>query len=199
VAAYETYGEAIASYAESFEGTGQFCARGECWDLANEGIQYVSQFEGIPKPVRSIGRTHGHLIFEGKAMGKNKQVGRWRGGDDRVRRGDIVEWRTVRIATVGAPRGAVSILGDPDHTAVIVAEAIPRRSAVDGQPLLPSELGELAVVEQSVHSAPKRTVYDLSAFEAGEVWIYRPISMDVYLGFPELVPQRPDSVHALQL
>lgn len=57
VAAHETYGETIAAYAESFDGTGQYCARGECWDLANEALKYFDQFEYVPKPVPSISRT----------------------------------------------------------------------------------------------------------------------------------------------
>jgi hypothetical protein len=86
VEAHETYGETIAAFAESFDGTGGFCGRGECWDLAHEALKYFDEFDYVPKPIPSLSRTHGHLIFEGKAMGKGKMVGRWRGGDDRVRR-----------------------------------------------------------------------------------------------------------------
>lgn len=184
VEAHETYGETIAGFAESFLGSGQFCSRGECWDLAHEALKYFEQFDYVPKPVPSLNRTHGHLIFEGKALGKNNQMGRWRGGDDRVRRGDIVEWRSVRINFVGAPRGSWATLGDPEHTAVIVEDSVPTRTPKDGEGLLPSELVQLSVVEQSRNQPPepKRQTYDMTAFEQGEVWIYRPVSMQVYLG-----------------
>lgn len=67
-----------------------------CWDMANEALLECAK-HGLPPPVTSINRTHGHLIFEGKAWGKgpDQQTGRWRGGDNSVRRGDIVEWNTV--------------------------------------------------------------------------------------------------------
>jgi len=198
VDAHETYGETIAAFAESFDGTGEFCGRGECWDLASEALKYFDAYDYVPKPVPSISRTHGHLIFEGKAMGKSKMVGRWRGGDDRVRRGDIVEWRKVKINTVGASPYSWATLGDPDHTAVIVRDSQPSRQPADGKPLSPAELGSLEVVEQSVSAPPQRKDYDLSAFEEGEMWIYRPISMHAYLGTLP-VPQCPPGVSALTL
>ena len=70
-----TYGEAIASFAESFLGSGSFCARGECWDLASEALKYVSSFDYIDSPIPSVSRTHGHLIFCGRAMGKGIRSG----------------------------------------------------------------------------------------------------------------------------
>lgn len=193
VEAHETYGETIAAFAESFEGTGQYCARGECWDLASEALKYFDQYDYIPKPVPSISRTHGHLIFRGKASrGGAEQAGRWRGGDTQVRRGDIVEWRTVRIAM---PNGGYSTLGLPDHTAVIVSDAVPRRAVSDGDAVKPSELGSLEVIEQSLGSPPKRQTYDLGMFQEGEVWIYRPIGMETYVG-AFLSAQCPDNVEA---
>ena len=180
--AHETYGETIAAFAESFLGTGEFCARGECWDLADQALKYFDDFDYVPKPVPSLSRTHGHLIFEGKASGKGNMVGRWRGGDDRVRRGDIVEWRKVKINFVGARANSWAILGDPDHTAIIVRDSQPSRAPADGQDLSPADLGSLEVVEQSAGSPPDRKVYDLAAFEQGEMWIYRPIGLQTYLG-----------------
>jgi hypothetical protein len=180
--AHETYGETIAAFAESFVGIGEFCARGECWDLANEALKYFENFDYVPKPVPSLSRTHGHLIFEGKATVKGKMVGRWRGGDDRVRRGDIAEWRKVKIGIVGAPSNSWAILGDPDHTSIIVRDSQPSRPPADGEPLSPASLESLEVVEQSVRSPPDRKTYDLNTFEQGEMWIYRPIGMQVYLG-----------------
>ncbi|TDL27012.1 hypothetical protein BD410DRAFT_812755 [Rickenella mellea] len=182
IEAHETYGETIAAFAEGYVGSGEFCGRGECWDLANESLKYFEAYDYVPTPIVSISRTHGHLIFEGKAVGKGKQVGRWRGGDDRVRRGDIVEWRKVKINIVGAPRGSYALLGSPDHTAIITRDSEPTRIPVDGESLLPSELVQLEVVEQSVNSPPDKKTYDLAALEDGEMWIYRPVGMLEYLG-----------------
>ena len=192
--AHETYGETIAAFAESFLGSGQFCSRGECWDLAHEALKYFEQYDYVPKPIPSIHRTHGHLIFEGRANGKNNQVGRWRGGDDRVRRGDIVEWRSVKINFVGAQPGSWATLGDPEHTAVIVQDAVPTRTPHDGESLLPSEFMQLSVVEQSRNQPPepKAQTYDMKAFEEGEVWIYRPVSMVGYLGVPAISATPPE-------
>ena len=149
VEAHESYGETVALFAESFLGTGQPCARGECWDLADQALKYFEQYDYIPKPVQSISRTHGHLIYEGKASNLGKEmVGRWRGGDDRIRRGDIAEWREVKIGMKGAP-GSFARLGFPDHTAVIVNDSIPLPTAKDGGSLKPSDLGTIVVVEQS--------------------------------------------------
>ncbi|KAF8811898.1 hypothetical protein BYT27DRAFT_7183362 [Phlegmacium glaucopus] len=198
VEAHELYGETIALYAESFLGTGQPCARGECWDLANEALKYFAQYDYIPKPVQSTARTHGHLIYEGKASNQGKEmVGRWRGGDDRIRRGDIAEWREVKIGLKGQPPSSFYSLGFPDHTAVIVSDSIPLPSAKDGGSLMPSDLGTIAVVEQSQGRPPSRTEYDLSYFREGEMWIYRPIGMKTYLGLDELAIAPPDGVQAL--
>ncbi|KAF8904699.1 hypothetical protein CPB84DRAFT_1845235 [Gymnopilus junonius] len=172
VEAHETYGESIALFAESFLGSGQFCARGECWDLANEG----------------------------KATnGGREMVGRWRGGDDRVRRGDIIEWRRVRISMRKGPyAGGHATLGDPDHTAVIVSDIVPSSPPKDGASLSPSDLGVIVVVEQSAGKLPSRQEYDLSGFEEGEVWIYRPIGMQAYLGISDLTAEPPEDLHGLQ-
>ena len=196
VDAHETYGETIAAFAESFEGTGQYCARGECWDLASEAIKNFAQYDYVPKPVPSTSRTHGHLIFCGRAArGGAEQAGRWRGGDTQVRRGDIVEWRNVRM---GMANGGTAILGMPDHTAVITRDAIPTRAVSDGDSVRPSEIGSLEVMEQSVGSPPKRETYDLRLFQEGEVWIYRPIGLETYVGV-ELTAQCPDNIPALSV
>ncbi|KAI0085540.1 hypothetical protein BDY19DRAFT_1020933 [Irpex rosettiformis] len=196
VSASETYGETIAAFAESFVGSGQYCAQGECWDLANEALKQFDQYDYVPKPVPSIQRTHGHLIFEGKAENSGAvQFGRWRGGDDRIRRGDIVEWRNVRVK-MGSH--AYATLGTPDHTAIITGEAVPRVAVTDGLAIKPSEVGTLEVVEQSVGSPPKKERYDLSQLQEGEVWIYRPIAMEVYIG-ATLAAQCPDHVSAISV
>ncbi|CAL1697888.1 unnamed protein product [Somion occarium] len=193
--AHETYGETVAGFAESFEGTGQYCASGECWDLANEGLKYFDQFDYVPKPLPSTSRTHGHLIFEGKATGPGltNQIGRWRGGDDRVRRGDVVQWVTARL---GMPNGGEAIMGAPDHTAVIVSDSIPSVSVSDGAIVKPGSIGVLEVVEQSRGTPPKREKYDLNKLKVGELWIYRPVGMTDYLG-TTIEAKCPDRVNAL--
>ncbi|KAI0742637.1 hypothetical protein C8Q80DRAFT_918156 [Daedaleopsis nitida] len=194
--AHETYGETVAAYAESYEGTGTPCARGECWDLAHEALKYFEQYDYVPKPVPSISRTHGHLIYEGRAANKGRtQSGRWRGGDDRVRRGDIVEWREARV---GMGPHAWGILGNPDHTAVIVCDMVPKTGVGDGMAVLPAQMGTLEVVEQSLGKPPARARYDLAQFEEGEVWIYRPVGMEEYVG-ALLGPTCPPGVNALSV
>ncbi|KZT69442.1 hypothetical protein DAEQUDRAFT_266105 [Daedalea quercina L-15889] len=200
VEAHEMYGETIASFAESFVETGEYCARGECWDLAAKAIESLEQYDYVPPPIPSTVRTHGHLIYEGKAMGKGTQVGRWRGGDDRVRRGDIIEWRSVRIVITNGRAWSMKSMGNPDHTAVIVADTMPSIQVSDGQFLKPADLGTLEVVDQSVSTGikPKRDKCELSGLEEGEMWIYRPVSMQAYIGC-DLQAQCPEGINALRV
>ncbi|KAH9974549.1 hypothetical protein BGW80DRAFT_1473937 [Lactifluus volemus] len=174
--AAKTHGAAVATFAKDAAASGRPVARGECWDIANEGLQYAASLYGPNNaPVLSTSRAHGHLLYCGKPG-----MGRWRGGDDRFRAGDIVEWREVRI---GAARpGAFAILGNPDHTAVLVQDTVPRRVVGDGESVMPADVGVLTVVEQSAGHAPKRDSYDLAKLQKGEVWVYRPVSMVEYVG-----------------
>lgn len=107
--ASERYGAAMVDFAERAVAGGRPIARGECWDVASEALASIHD---EPKPFPSIGRTHGHLIFYGKAGGRGEGV--WRGGDEYVRPGDVVEWRKVKIREVGMGPGSYSTLGDPD-------------------------------------------------------------------------------------
>lgn len=194
--AHATYGETIALFAESFLGTGQYCARGECWDLAHEALKYFASFDYVPKPIPSISRTHGHLIYEAKASGDGMAVaGRWRGGDDTIRRGDIVEWRKVRIGA--ARRGSYYILGEPDHTGIVVNDCLPTTRPRDGRSVSPAALGILAVVEQCLGQPPERKEYDMSRFEEGEMWVYRAISMQIYLGVLDITATPPNGLCGL--
>lgn len=198
--AHETYGETIASFAEGYADAGEYCARGECWDLAAKALECFQEYDYVPQPIPSTLRTHGHLIYEGKATGKGSQVGRWRGGDDRVRRGDIVEWRSVRIVVKNGFRTSTKMMGNPDHTAVIVGDTVPSVPVSDGMLLKPADLGTLHVVDQSVSTGikPKRDECKLSGLEEGEVWIYRPVSMERYIGC-SLQPQCPEGINALRI
>jgi hypothetical protein len=113
-----------------------------------------------------------------------------RQGDTAIRRGDIVEWRQVRVAT---ERGWAD-LGAPDHTAVVVATYMSsvkgaNTQPTSGQAIAPWEVGILEVVEQSKGSPPKRAEYDLKGMEKGEIWIYRPVGMEAYLGIDALRPE----------
>ena len=189
IEAHKTYGDTIALFAESYLNTGQVCARGECWDLANEGLKYCANFDYIPKPVLSTSCTHGHLIYEARAQDHGKKMeGRWRGGDDRIRRGDIVQWKNARL---GAGNGGYFIMGNPDHTSIVSSDVIPKDSPIDGESFNPANVGIVSVVEQSPGKLPKRADYDLRCFEEGEIWVYRPISMEVYLGITELSAEAP--------
>lgn len=107
------------------------------------------------------------------------QAGKWRGGDDRVRQGDVVEWRSARVGM--GPRG-YAMLGSPEHTAVVVCDAVPGVRVRDGEAVKPSEVGTLEVVEQSVGKPPARERYDLGRMQEGELWIYRPVGMETYVG-----------------
>ena len=175
--AAQTHGVAVAAFAKRAEASGRPVARGECWDVANEAIQHAATLCAQPRdaPILSTSRAHGHLLFCGRPG-----VGRWRGGDDCLRAGDVVEWRRVRI---GAKQfGAFAILGDPDHTAVLVEDTVPRCSVADGESVRPADIGVLTVVEQTAGRAPKRESYDLAKLQEGEVWVYRPVGMVEYLG-----------------
>lgn len=112
-------------------------------------------------------------------------------GDTNVRRGDIVEWRKVRIVK---PDGrSWSDLGNPDHTAVIVntylsSDASANTQPADGDAIAPWEVGVLEVIEQSQGRVPTRKEYDLIGMESGEIWIYRPVGMQEYVGIDQLRP-----------
>ncbi|KAH9007755.1 hypothetical protein EDB84DRAFT_1600412 [Lactarius hengduanensis] len=92
--------------------------------------------------------------------------------DDRLRAGDVVEWRSVRIGA--AQFGAFAVMGDLDHTAVLVEGTVPRFAVADGDGVRPADVGVLMVVEQTVGRA--------SRLQDGEVWIYRPVGVVEYLG-----------------
>ena len=175
--AAQTHGAAVAAFAERAEASGRPVARGECWDVAHEALLHAASLCAQPRdaPILSTSRAHGHLLFCGRPG-----VGLWRGGDDRLRAGDVVEWRTVRI---GAARfGSFAVLGDPDHTAVLVEDTVPRCTVADGESVRPADVGVLTVVEQSAGRAPKRDSYDLAKLQEGEFWVYRPVGMVEYLG-----------------
>lgn len=136
------FGDWIAGFAETNEANRTPVGDGECWTLAAEAIKYTNATAQLTESNRlmtTIGRTHGFLIFAGKADEVQGQCGRWRGGDrlrangGGVRRGDIVEWRTVKIGMKGGVPGSYATLGAPDHTAIIIEDSpVPERLSVKG-------------------------------------------------------------------
>lgn len=195
IIAHNTYGELMASFAEGYIEARQYCARGECWDLAAEGLKQFDQLGYVEKPIPSLSRTHGHLIASFNADVDGTPIGIWRGGDDRVRRGDIVQWRSVTIEiNVGWGRG-VATLGAPDHTSIITTDLVPGCPVEDGEWLDISRFGTLEVAEQSVSTGelPKKAEYDLCGLKQGEVWIYRPVGMRTYVG-TEFSPICPEDI-----
>lgn len=114
-AASERYGPGMVAFAHAAVASRIPVARGECWDVAAEGLTSVgAQLPEEEEPFPSIARTHGHLLYWAKATSDGSAKGVWRGGDVYVRPGDVVEWRRVKIKEVGAPAGSYSTLGDPD-------------------------------------------------------------------------------------
>jgi hypothetical protein len=145
--------------------------------MAHEALLYTGSSSRITPggdaPILSISCAHGHLLFC-----RRPGAGQWRGGDDRLRAGDIAEWRKVRIGTASR----YSILGEPDHTAVLVEDTVPRCAVADGQSVAPAEVGVLTVADQSLGRVPKRESFDLAKLQQGEMWVYRPVGMVEYLG-----------------
>ncbi|GJN90268.1 hypothetical protein Rhopal_003269-T1 [Rhodotorula paludigena] len=210
-AASERYGVRVARFAEEARKGGVPVARGECWDVASEALKAVEADEAARgpraarRPLLSVGRTHGALLYyanagaEGKRDADGRVVGTWKGGDVYVRPGDVVEWRQVRISEVGARQGAYMMLGDPDHTAVVTSVSPPHAtpSIASSAPYLDAayplaSLNAITVVEQSLGYAPTSRTYDLGSMSAGELWIYRPCGMQELCGYEEVSPQWPE-------
>jgi hypothetical protein len=129
----------------------------------------MEQFGG-PKPMPCIGRTHGHLLFSATAG----RPGTWRGGENAIRRGDVVQWLSAKVRPLGQPHVTMT-LGEPDHTAIVVSDAavagLENGYESDGglQVLDAACIGPLEVVEQSVREIPTRRTYDMSQFLGGQV------------------------------
>jgi hypothetical protein len=76
----------------------------------------------------------------------------------------------------------VAILRQPDRTAVLLEDIIPRCAVGDGQSVKLADVGILTVVEHTAGRAPKRESYDLAMLQQREVWVYRPVGLVEYLG-----------------
>lgn len=110
VACAESYGPYIVHFAETAERSGRHVARGECWDLANEALKAIPQLAPhLPPPMRSVSRTHGWLLYHGRAT---EADGHWIASDvGEVRPGDFIEWNLVACDTVNPILKCT--LGDP--------------------------------------------------------------------------------------
>lgn len=106
--ASQMYGPHVAEFARRAVAGGRPVGRGECWDVAAEGLKAVPG--ELPEPFPALGRTHGHLLYYGRAG----EGGMWHGGDAYLREGDVVEWRKVRIQS----GNSWATLGDPDVSRV---------------------------------------------------------------------------------
>lgn len=73
-------------------------------------------------------------------------------------------------------------------------DAAANTQPTDGAALSPWEVGTLEVIEQSQGKAPSRAEYNLAGMESGEIWIYRPVGMQNYLGIEKLSPEWEQSV-----
>ena len=67
--------------------------------------------------------------------------------------------------------GAFAVLGNPDHTAVLVEETVSCRLVADEESVRPDDVHVLTVVEQSAGRAPRGESYDLAKLQEGEVCI----------------------------
>ncbi|KAJ8293878.1 Altered inheritance of mitochondria protein 3 [Rhodotorula toruloides] len=188
--ASEVYGRRVADFARRAVERGQPVGRGECWDLAHDALESVGPkvwAQGGEPPFPSIGRSHGALLFHASSARLDERgriVGEWYGGDGYVRQGDVIQWRSVRIRELGGKEGSYCLLGDPEHTAIVLSPHPPSSppslppSPPYSDPSYPlSSLTALTVAEQSLSHPPSIRTYDLGTMDEGEVWIYRPASM----------------------
>ncbi|KAA1127085.1 hypothetical protein PGTUg99_019646 [Puccinia graminis f. sp. tritici] len=182
--AADSYGPEIVRFAFDAEHSRQHVARGECWDLANEALKaFPAPHLQLSPPLTSISRTHGILLYHGRATGPGLGHGSWKQINDFgvIRPGDIIEWRLVACHTVNPSLSFT--LGDPDHTAIIVeANGSTISSSRSAEDCPPTRLGLITVIEQSLKQIPIRRTYDLATISRGEVWIYRPMAEDLLLG-----------------
>lgn len=173
VEASKGFGEWIAGFAEDAVQRRAPVGDGECWTLAAEAIKYTNTTAQLTENNRlltSIGRTHGHLIYAARVDQDQEQHGRWRGGDrvrahgGGIRRGDIIEWRTAKCSEVGAPKGSYVTLGAPDHTGIVVDNAIvPDRLSKINREARENSLYSLLGVKSTSTSAEIRNAYLLAA------------------------------------
>lgn len=192
----DSYGEMLARKGEEWEGS--VVGDGECWTLIHQAILNVNGEQGYSKDqtlFESVGRTHGHLLYHGRAEqsnGKTRRGGVWRGGDlGNVRRGDVLEWGPsefkVPTALSGGRTSTTTLkLGapernSPDHTALVIGVTPPSLTQSTGeehdldlpqgqQVLSPHRLGSITVLEQAAGQTVHRTTYQFDLTGEGQGW-----------------------------
>lgn len=130
----------ILSFVNSVMGT--TVGRGECWDLAQEALDAAGADWSRPF-------NYGTLLDPAQ---------------DRIRPGDIIQFKTVKIVEV-FPDGGMrwEVLGAPDHTAVIMAVTGKKEYMLAHQNIG----GKRSVMTSSVN---------LNKATSGRYWIYRPVA-----------------------
>jgi hypothetical protein len=128
----------ILSFVNSVMGT--TVGRGECWDLAQEALD-------------AAGADWNRPFNFGTLLDPDK---------DRVKPGDIIQFKTVKIVEV-KPDGGMrwEVLGAPDHTAVILSVRGKKEYTLAHQNIG----GKRSVMSSAVN---------LNLATSGKYWIYRP-------------------------
>jgi hypothetical protein len=177
--AAEQYGERVAAWAESREGT--VVGRGECWDLADHALKEVSaalanessssssrSSRGDPAVgglAEAIGISFGEVVYVNVAG----NVG-W-GPERRIRRGDILQFVHATFKSFYSDGStSTSTAGNPTtgHTAVVVADWSSRGAE------------SVHVLQANVGGSPltQPGEFSLGDLVSGEVRAFRPMSSD---------------------
>lgn len=112
IANQKRFGEYVASWSENK--IGQKVGSGECWDLAHDALlkgcgkhAFISTYYHHGFPI---------VLLQGSENGVSYVNGK--PALDELRRGDILQYTSCIFKDKGS--GSVSIVGDPDHTSVIL-------------------------------------------------------------------------------
>ena len=172
--AAEQYGERVAAWAESREGS--VVGRGECWDLADHALKAVSaslisEHGGDP----SAGLAEAIGISFGEVVNVNVDgVVNW-GPERRIRRGDILQFVHATFKSFFSDGSTTtSTAGNPTtgHTAVVVADWSGRAA----DPVI--------VLQANVGGEPRTRPgeFSLGDLVSGEVRAFRPMASAWYGG-----------------
>lgn len=143
------FGEQLVKFCEAR--IGNCVGDGECWTLAHDGLLSIGA-------MASCGLIHGVQVC---VIDSEARVAK---GEDSVRVGDVLQFRSARFKKVHAEGGVTeSIAGMPDHTAIV-------SKVVNGGPL------NVEVLEQNIggRRVVMRGEYDFGTIVEGRVVAYRP-------------------------